>query len=71
MKRVTLADFPPSGVARNRCPSCNGRGWVSDGQPEDGRMTGRKSCPTCKDGFLADEAFLAYVARVMEGFHVR
>lgn len=27
------------------CALCGGRGYVSDGQIEDGMMTGRMSCP--------------------------
>ncbi len=29
------------------CWYCGGRGYVSDGQPEDGMMTGRMTCPKC------------------------
>ncbi|MBI2035396.1 MAG: hypothetical protein HYT12_01790 [Candidatus Liptonbacteria bacterium] len=30
------------------CFHCNGRGWVLNGDTEDGRESGRDCCPACK-----------------------
>ena len=45
-----------------RCPVCMGRGWVLDGQPEDGMMTGRMDCPLCHDpyGRISEERLREY-----------
>ena len=45
-----------------KCPECLGKTYVSDGQPEDGMMTGRMQCPTCRGfGWLTVEEMMAKI----------
>lgn len=49
-----------------KCYRCQGRGWVPDGQIDDGRMTGRESCPICGgSGELSDADLVREVRRVL------
>ena len=40
--RAALAEQRPG---HSSCALCGGRGYISDGQPEDGMVTGRMDCP--------------------------
>lgn len=33
---------------QGRCFRCEGRGWIYNGEPEDGMMSGRDTCPVCR-----------------------
>jgi len=49
-----------------RCWTCNGLKWVPDGQIDDGRMTGRRTCFTCKgSGKVSDAQMLDYIRRIV------
>ena len=48
------------------CFYCSGHGWIWDGQPDDGRMTGRMTCPRCKGSRVVDsEAVLTEIERIL------
>lgn len=52
-------------VAVRQCWRCKGSGWVRNGEPEDGRMTGRDYCPVCNgQGWVTEERVLTEIRRL-------
>ena len=49
------------------CWRCEGRGWVRNGEIEDGMMTGRDDCPACGgDGRVTEATLEAEIERMRE-----
>jgi DnaJ-class molecular chaperone len=52
---------------RLTCWVCIGRGWIRNGEIDDGMMTGRDSCPACRGtGHVTERELEAEVRRMRE-----
>ena len=53
-------------MSERRCWECDGRGWVPNGDIEDGMMTGRDTCPVCGGrGWVFEAEVMAEVTRLV------